>query len=50
MKLHELLERTPFDAIAPHIVRIFPEQTSQLPHYKEVYDILLHIQYSLASI
>ena len=42
MKLHELLERTPFDAIAPHIVRICPEQTSQLPHYKEVYDILLH--------
>lgn len=42
MKLHELLERTPFDAIAPHIVRIFPEQTSQLPHYKEAYDILLH--------
>ena len=41
MKLHELLERTPFDAIAPHIVRIFPEQTSQLPHYKEAYDILL---------
>ena len=42
MKLHELLERTPFDAIAPHIVRIFPEQTSQLPHYKEAYDILRH--------
>lgn len=42
MKLHELLERTPFDAIAPHIVRIFPEQTSQLPHYKEAYDVLRH--------
>ena len=42
MKLLELLERTPFDAIAPHIVRIFPEQTSQLPHYKEAYDILRH--------
>lgn len=42
MKLHELLERTPFDAIAPHIVRIFLEQTSQLPHYKEAYDILRH--------
>lgn len=42
MKLRELLERTPFDAIAPHIVRIFPEQTSQLPHYKEAYDILRH--------
>ena len=42
MKLHELLERTPFDAIASHIVRIFPEQTSQLPHYKEAYDILRH--------
>ena len=42
MKLHELLERTPFDAIASHIVRISPEQTSQLPHYKEAYDILRH--------
>ena len=42
MKLHELLELTPFDAIAPHIVRIFPEQTSQLPHYKEAYDVLRH--------
>lgn len=41
MKLHELLECVKFDAFAPYIVKLYPGQVSQLPNYKEAYDIFV---------
>ncbi len=43
MKLSELFERCPFDAIVPHLLRIYPEHETQLPYYREAYDILRHM-------
>lgn len=42
MRLCELFERCPFDAIVPHLLRIYPEHETQLPYYREAYDILRH--------
>jgi len=42
MKLCELFERCAFDAIVPHLLRIYPEHGTQLPYYREAYDILRH--------
>lgn len=44
MKLCELFERCAFDAIVPHLLRIYPEHETQLPYYREAYDILRHTQ------
>ncbi len=42
MKLKELLQKVPFDNIVPHIIALEPKHITQIPCYKEAYDILLH--------
>lgn len=42
MKLKELLQKVSFDSIIPHIIAWEPEHITQIPYYKEAYDILLH--------
>ena len=42
MKLKELLQKVSFDDIVPHIVAFEPEHVTQIPYYKEAYDILMH--------
>ena len=44
MKLKELLARCDFDSIVPHLLRIYPRHATQLPWYKEAYDILRHTE------
>ncbi len=44
MKLKELLQKVPFDNIVPHIIAFEPKHTTQIPYYKEAYDILLHTE------
>ena len=44
MKLRELLARCDFDSIVPHLLRIYPRHATQLPWYKEAYDILRHTE------
>ena len=44
MRLRELLARCDFDSIVPHILRIYPRHATQLPWYKEAYDILCHTE------
>lgn len=44
MKLTELLPKVSFDSIIPHIIAWEPEQITQIPYYKEAYDILLHTE------
>ena len=44
MKLKELLLKVSFDDIVPHIIKWDPEEITQIPYYKEAYDILLHTE------
>lgn len=44
MKLKELLQKVSFDDIVPYILACAPEHTTQIPYYKEAYDILLHTE------
>lgn len=44
MKLKELLQKVSFDSIIPHIIAWEPEHITQIPYYKEAYDILLHTE------
>ena len=44
MKLKELLQKVSFDDMVPHILAWEPEHTTQIPYYKEAYDILLHTE------
>ena len=44
MKLKELLARCDFDSIVPHLLHIYPRHATQLPWYKEAYDILRHTE------
>ena len=46
MLLGELFGRCAFEEIVPHILREYPEHESQLPYYKEAFDILLHMEYA----
>lgn len=46
MRLRELLCGCDFDDIVPHILRIYPEHKTQLPWYKEAYDILCYMEYT----
>lgn len=45
MRLRELLCACDFDDIVPHILRVYPEHASQIPWYREAYDILCHMKY-----
>ena len=40
------MQSVTFEQIVPHIVRVFPEQKSQIPYYKEAFDILRHMEYA----
>lgn len=44
MKLKELLQKVPFDDLVPHLLAWVPEHATQIPYYKEAYDILLHTE------
>lgn len=44
MKLKELLQKVSFNSIIPHIIAWEPEHITQIPYYKEAYDILLHTE------
>ena len=44
MKLNELLQKVSFDDMVPHIIAFEPEHVTQIPYYKEAYDILLHTE------
>ena len=44
MRLKELLQKVSFDDIVPHIIAFEPEHVTQIPYYKEAYDILLHTE------
>ena len=44
MKLKELLQKVSFDDIVPHIIAFEPEHVTQIPYYKEAYDILMHTE------
>ena len=44
MKLKELLQKVSFDDMMPHIIAFEPEHATQIPYYKEAYDILLHTE------
>ena len=46
MLLGELFGRCAFEEIVPHILREYPEHESQLPYYKEAFDILRHMEYA----
>lgn len=46
MLLGELFGRCAFEEIVPHILRVYPEHESQLPYYKEAFDILRHMEYA----
>lgn len=46
MRLRELLCGCDFDDIVPHILRIYPKHKTQLPWYKEAYDILCHMEHT----
>ena len=44
MKLKELLQKVSFDEMVPHIIAFEPEHVTQIPYYKEAYDILMHTE------
>ena len=46
MLLGDLIQSVTFEQIVPHILREYPEHKSQIPYYKEAFDILRHMEYA----